>query len=59
MQKSKYQTIKEFLKGREFPTERSIRWYIHGNVRGFNDKCVRRLGKKVFILPEKFDEWME
>lgn len=57
--KSGWQTIKEFLEGRSFPTKRSIRWYIHANVYGFNDYCCKRLGKKVLISPSRFEEWVE
>lgn len=57
--KSNWQTIKEFLEGRSFPTSSSIRWYIHANVYGFNDYCVKRLGKKILISPSKFEEWLE
>ena len=51
-------TIREFLKNRDWPTATSIRWYIHRNVHGFNDKCAIRIGKRVLIDPIKFEEWL-
>jgi len=51
-------TVREFLKNRDWPTATSIRWYIHRNVHGFNDKCAVRIGKRVLIDPIKFEEWI-
>lgn len=57
--KGNWLTVREFCEGRTWPTLRSIRWYIHENVNGFEDACVKRLGKRVLISPSKFEEWIE
>ncbi|MCH9625809.1 MAG: hypothetical protein S4CHLAM123_09900 [Chlamydiales bacterium] len=54
----KLMTINEFLRDREWPTRTSIRWYIHRNINGFADKCVLRVGKRVLIDSNKFEEWI-
>jgi hypothetical protein len=57
--RSRFLTVREFLKGRSWPTASSIRYYIFFNKYGFADKCVRRIGRKVFIDPSAFDRWMK
>jgi len=40
-------------------TESSLRWLIfNASENGFNH-CVRRIGRKVLIDLEKFEEWMD
>ena len=56
---SKLQTINTFLKERDWPTKQSIRWYIHRNVKGFEEHCVRRLGKRIFIDVQAFEAWVQ
>ncbi len=57
--KENWQTVREFCEGRKWPTLRSIRWYIHENVHGFEDHCVKRLGRKVLISTDRFEDWIE
>lgn len=52
------QTVREFLRDRDWPTETSIRWYIHRNINGFDEKCIVRVGKRVLINPMAFDQWI-
>lgn len=56
---NRYQTVKEFVAERSWPTASSIRYYIFYNVFGFEAQCVRRLGRKVLIDTYAFEEWIE
>lgn len=51
-------TCKTFLAGRDWPTETSLRYYIFFNKFGFEERCVRRIGKRVFIDETAFEQWM-
>lgn len=55
----RYQTIKDFLKDRSWPTKSSIRWYIFYNKYKFEDRCVKRVGKKILIDCNAFDQWID
>lgn len=54
----RFQTVKAFLKDRSWPTESSIRWYIYFNKYNFEDRCVKRVGKKILIDRIAFDRWI-
>jgi hypothetical protein len=56
---NRYQTVKEFVATRSWPTASSIRYYIFYNVFGFEAQCVRRLGRKVLIDTQAFESWIE
>ena len=51
-------TVKRFLENRDWPTESILRHFIFFNRYGFEDCCVRRIGRKVFIDIAAFDQWM-
>lgn len=52
-------TCRAFLRGRDWPTESSLRYYIFFNKYGFAEKCVRRIGRKVLIDLMAFDQWLQ
>lgn len=40
-------------------TESSIRWLVfNGKTTGFS-KCIRRLGRKILIDLDEFEQWIE
>ncbi len=51
-------TVKRFLENRDWPTESILRHFIFFNRYGFEERCVRRIGRKVFIDIAAFDQWM-
>ena len=52
------QTVRQFLDGREWPTESVLRHLIFFNKYGFEKACVRRIGRKIFIDLSAFNSWM-
>jgi hypothetical protein len=52
-------TCRAFLKGRDWPTASSLRYYIYFNKYGFADRCVKRIGRKVLIDLSAFDRWLQ
>jgi len=57
--KTGYVPLKEFLQGRSWPTPSSVRYYIFFDKYHFATKCVRRLGRKIFIDVEAYEEWLK
>jgi hypothetical protein len=57
-QTQRFQTIKDFLITRSWPTQSSIRYYIFYNVCNFETKCVKRIGRKVLIDTNAFENWL-
>jgi hypothetical protein len=58
IQASNLVTCRAFLKGRDWPTSSSLRYYIYFNKYGFADRCVKRIGRKVLIDLSAFDRWL-
>jgi len=40
-------------------TESSIRWLIHNRKKNGFDMCMIRLGRKILIDLDKFEEWID
>ena len=57
--RSRFLPIKDFLKGRSWPTKSSIRFYIFYNRHNFATRCVKRVGRRVLIDVEAFEKWIE
>lgn len=56
----KYLTRKEIAEDPRYPFSlASITWYLRHKEKNGLDKCVRRIGKKIFIREDLFQEWME
>jgi hypothetical protein len=54
----KYFSVKHFCE-RHNLKEGAVRAWIFFNQNGFATKCIRKVGRKIYILEEKFFEWME
>ena len=40
-------------------TEQSIRWWIFNAEQNGFDRCIIRLGRKILIDLDRFDDWIE
>ncbi len=40
-------------------TESSFRWYIFNAKRLNFDKCIRRVGRKILIELDEFEQWLD
>ena len=56
---SNFVTCRSFLQDRDWPTASSLRYYIFFNKYGFADICVRRIGRKVLIDTQAFENWVK
>lgn len=52
-------TIKDFCAGRDWPTEGGLRWLIFNAKENGFDRVLRRVGRRVLIDDQEFDEWIE
>jgi len=57
--KDKLLKISQFLKLYPEFTQGQIRWYIHQNIKDFNEKVTIRLGTKIFIKEKEFFQWIK
>ena len=57
--KTRLVTCKAFLQDRDWPTPSSLRYYIFFNKYNFADRCVKRIGRKVLIDVEAFENWLQ
>ena len=58
MTSPKYFSVRTFCE-RQNLSEGSVRsWIFFADKNNFK-KCIRRVGRKIYILEEKFFEWME
>jgi hypothetical protein len=58
MEIKKYATVKEMPTFYPFFSCSALRHIISENRNGFNE-CLKRVGKRIFIDLEKFQNWMD
>lgn len=51
-------TISQFVKKHSSFSHAQIRNYIFNNIKNFNEKVTRRVGKRIFIDEDLFFKWM-
>lgn len=54
----KYYSVEQFCQTNALTNGTVRNWIFNGKKIGF-DKCVYRIGKKILIRQDKFEEWME
>lgn len=52
-------TITQFINKYPTFTQGQIRHYIHQNINNFNEKVIRRVGKRILINDSLFFKWIE
>ena len=58
MTSPKYFSVRAFCE-RQNLSEGAVRsWIFFSEQNGFK-KCIRRVGRRIYVLEEKFFEWME
>lgn len=51
------QTINQFTEANPAFSNGGVRWLLFNREKNGFKKCVVKIGKRVLIDPEKFDEW--
>ncbi|UFS71386.1 hypothetical protein LPW11_04125 [Geomonas sp. RF6] len=51
-------TIKQLAHTRPYLTEASIRWFLFNRARNGLSCAVIKLGRRLLVDEEKFDEWV-
>lgn len=54
---NRYQTVKQFAANGPWSVS-TVRWWIFKNVDGFNDRCVVRVGGRVYIDTIEAEKWL-
>jgi len=54
---NRYRTVKQFAATEPW-SEHAVRWWILKNVDGFDDRCVLRVGRRVFIDLIEAERWL-
>ena len=54
----KYQTVSQFSESGPW-TESTVRWWIFKNVDGFRDRCVRYVGRRLYIDTIEAELWLD
>jgi hypothetical protein len=58
MTSPKYFSVRAFCE-RQNLSEGAVRSWLFFNQNDFTKKCTRKVGRKIYVLEEKFFEWME
>jgi hypothetical protein len=60
MNKVQYRTIRQIAEGGRYPfTIGQIRYYLVFRHKNGLDKAVRKIGKRIYLREDLFEEWIE
>ena len=60
MKKNKYLTVRQIYDSGDYPfTEGQIRAFLMDREKNGLTKCLRQIGKRIYIREDLFEEWID